>query len=121
VKRKKLTKLARNLRGRSTPAEIELWKILRNRGVGGYKFVRQFPIPPYIVDFCCRERKAVIELDGGGHLSKGDADKKREDYLESLGYRVIRFDNNQVPHETNQVYEAILSALLDESSDNPLT
>lgn len=111
MKRKKLTELARNLRGRSTPAEIELWKILRNRGVGGYKFVRQFPIPPYIVDFCCRERKVVIELDGGGHLDKEHSDREQEKFLESLGYRVVRFNNNQIIKEINQVYEVILSTL----------
>jgi very-short-patch-repair endonuclease len=61
MKIKKLTEFARNLRGRATPAEKELWKVLRNRGFGGYKFARQFPIPPFIVDFCCRERKVVVE------------------------------------------------------------
>jgi very-short-patch-repair endonuclease len=121
MKSKKLTELARNLRGRATPAEKELWKVLRNRGVGDYKFVRQFPIPPFIVDFCCRERKVVVELDGGGYLDKEHSDREREKFLESLGYHVIRFINNQVLNDTNQVYESILSDLKDERSDKPLT
>lgn len=108
---KKLTPLARLMRRRPTQAEKEMWKILRNRGIGGVKFVRQFPIPPNIVDFCCRERRLVIELDGGGHLDKQVTDREREEYLESLGFRVIRFTNDQVLREIDQVYEVILSAL----------
>jgi very-short-patch-repair endonuclease len=114
MKKKNMVSLARTMRRQPTQAEKELWKILRNRGVGDYKFVRQFPIPPFIVDFCCRERKVVVELDGGGHMDKQDTDRKREEYLGSLGYRVIRFNNNHVLQEMNQVYEAILSALSDD-------
>jgi very-short-patch-repair endonuclease len=111
MNRKNLTVLARSMRKESTSAERELWKILRNRGIDGHKFVRQFPIPPYIVDFCCRERRLVIEVDGSGHLEKQDKDKQRENFLGSLGYRVIRFNNDQVLKELDQVYEAILAEL----------
>jgi len=111
MNKKQLTTIARTNRLRSTPAERELWKILRNRGMGGFKFVRQHPIPPYIVDFCCRERKLVIELDGGEHINKQKQDQEREVYLESQGYRVIRFSNDQVLKDLNQVYEKLLEEL----------
>ncbi len=112
MNKKHLITIARNNRLRSTPAERELWKILRNREINGYKFARQFPIPPYIVDFCCRERKLVIELDGGGHIDKQKQDQEREVYLESQGYRVIRFSNDQVLKDKGQVYESIRFTLL---------
>jgi very-short-patch-repair endonuclease len=108
---KKLIPLARNMRHRPTPAEKELWNIIRNRGVGGFKFVRQFPIPPYVVDFCCREQKLIIELDGSGHLKKEKEDGERSQFLESQGYRVLRFYNDQVIKDINQVYELILTEL----------
>lgn len=69
------------------------------------------PFPPYIVDFCCRERKLIIELDGGGHLNQADTDKSREEFLESLGYRILRFKNDQVLKDFHQVYEAIHSVI----------
>jgi len=111
MNKKQLTTIARNNRLRATPAERELWRILRNRGMGGFKFVRQLPIPPYIVDFCCRERKVIVELDGGGHIEKQKQDQDREVYLESQGYRVIRFSNDQVLKDLNQVYEKLLEEL----------
>ena len=69
------------LRKNMTDAERKMWQNLRNRQVGGYKFRRQKPIGPYIVDFVCLEKKIIIEVDGGQHASNIDSDTLREDYL----------------------------------------
>ena len=90
--------LARNLRKNSTPQERKLWGILRNRNFHGLKFKRQQPIDKFIVDFVCSEIKLIIELDGGQHNYTENiiSDAERTKKLEELGYRVIRFWNNEV-------------------------
>ena len=105
------TQRARRLRKQSTDAEKALWRLLRNRQLGGHKFRRQAPLGRYIVDFLCFERKLVVEIDGGQHQVRAAADRERTKWLESQGYRVIRFWNNEVLVETDAVREAILAAL----------
>jgi len=78
---------ARGLRRRQTDAERRIWARLRDRRLLGTKFARQVPIGPYIVDFCCRERKLIVELDGGQHAAHADYDGGRTEYLQALGYR----------------------------------
>jgi very-short-patch-repair endonuclease len=90
---KPLTERARRLRQNSTAAELALWNRLRSRSLNGHKFVRQVPIGPFIVDFVCRERKVVIEVDGGQH-SDSHADVERDHWFTDNGYRVLRFWNN---------------------------
>ena len=90
------TRKARALRGNTTPAENQLWQHLRKTQIPKYKFTRQYPIGPYIVDFCCRESRLIIELDGGHHATQQEADIARQQDLEAHGYRVIRFWNNEV-------------------------
>ena len=90
------TSNARNLRRNATPAENLLWKHLRKTQIQKYKFTRQYPIGPYIVDFCCRVARLIIELDGGHHATQQRADIVRQQDLEEHGYRVIRFWNNEV-------------------------
>ena len=102
---------ARQLRQRSTDAETALWHELRNRQLLGYRFKRQHPIGPYIVDFVCLEQKLVVELDGGQHLESVEYDKERSSYLNDMGLTVARFWNNQVLAEMDGVKEAILLAL----------
>jgi very-short-patch-repair endonuclease len=87
---------ARTLRRQSTRAETVLWRHLRGRQLAGCKFVRQEPIGPYFVDFICRERHLVIEVDGGQHAENA-ADAERDAVLRGLGYRIIRVWNNDVP------------------------
>jgi very-short-patch-repair endonuclease len=89
------TERARSLRRALTPAEFALWERLRDRQLGGFKFVRQEPINRYYVDFVCRERRLIIELDGGQHSERRE-DKRRDSTLCALGYRVIRIWNNDV-------------------------
>ena len=103
---------ARQLRKSSTDAERALWNILRNRQVAGSRFRRQGPIGPYIVDFVCFESRLVIEVDGGQHAELADYDAGRTAWLETQGFRVMRFWNNQVLQETNAVREAIAMAVL---------
>jgi very-short-patch-repair endonuclease len=78
-----------------TPAELALWTRIRDRQLGGFKFVRQEPIGPYYVDFVCRERRLIVELDGGQHAESLE-DKQRDSKLRALGYRVMRVWNNDV-------------------------
>ena len=81
---------ARRLRREETDAERKLWSELRNRRLGGYKFTRQVPLGPYIVDFLCRPRRLVIELDGDQH-AWSDTDDIRTGFLNRNGYSVLRF------------------------------
>ena len=96
-----------------------MWYLLRNRRLAGYKFRRQAPIGKYIVDFLCYERRLIIELDGGQHQEQADYDNERTRWLESTGFRVIRFWNNEMLQETDGVQEAILTALQAGSSPSP--
>ncbi len=106
-----ITARARQMRCNPTPAETCLWSVLRNQQVEGSKFVRQYPIPPYIVDFCCREKKLVVEVDGSVHLEHAAEDLARDQDLEELGYHVIRFKNADVLNNINAVITIIQEAI----------
>ncbi|MYC36701.1 MAG: endonuclease domain-containing protein [Chloroflexi bacterium] len=106
-----VTTKARRLRKDSADAEIALWNLIRGRQLLGYKFRRQVPVGRYITDFACLERNLIVELDGGQHQEQTDYDAERTRWLESQGFRVIRFWNNQVLEETDAVQDAILLAL----------
>ena len=99
-------KKARNLRRQQTEQEKILWSILRNRQFYGLKFKRQVPIGVYIADFCCNEKKLIIELDGGQHNEPDsiEYDKKRTEFLKGEGYKVIRFWNNDINDNLEGVY-----------------
>ena len=84
---------ARRLRREGTDAERIVWRILRDRQLGA-KFRRQHPVGPYVVDFFCDEHRLVIEVDGGQH--RPEVDRRRTEYLEANGMRVMRFWNNEV-------------------------
>jgi very-short-patch-repair endonuclease len=109
------TNLARRLRRDSTDAERRLWHRLRARSILGLKFVRQEPIGPYVVDFICRERRLIVELDGGQHADS-KADVVRDQWLTEHGYRVLRFWNNDLMANTDGVLETIAAALNAETS-----
>lgn len=106
----KFTALARALRKDMTEAERHLWRSLRMHHLDGHKFRRQFPLGPYIVDFICLPARLIVELDGGQHLDS-PADKTRDAWLASQGFRVMRFWNNDVLNQTEAVLESILAAL----------
>jgi very-short-patch-repair endonuclease len=107
---RRTVRVERRLRGQQTDAERKLWFALRDRRLGGFKFVRQEAIGPFVVDFICREKSLVIEVDGGQHAENA-ADAKRDTYLAGQGYRVMRFWNNDVLSNREGVLETILSAL----------
>jgi very-short-patch-repair endonuclease len=99
------------LRHRQTDAERRLWAHLRDRRLLGAKFTRQLPIGAYVVDFCCRERKLIVELDGGQHAARAEYDAARTAWLEGLGYRVLRFWDNEALGNTDGVLQRIAEAL----------
>lgn len=112
----KRTEQARQLRRNQTDMEKKLWKYLRNRQLENCKFYRQYSIPPYFVDFICRDKKLIIEVDGGQHADRFQQDRKRTGHLEKKGYRVIRFWNNEVMDNIEGILHKILREL-----DAPLT
>jgi very-short-patch-repair endonuclease len=84
------SELAKQMRRSMTPAETAVWNMVRRKGLG-WRFRRQEPIGPFIVDFVCVARRLVVEMDGEGH--GGDYDQRRDAYLERLGFRVLRIAN----------------------------
>ena len=80
----------------ATAAEQLLWRDLRDRRCGGFKFRRQAPIGPYIADFICAEARLIIELDGAPHhdAERAAHDERRDRWLRAQGYRVLRFPND---------------------------
>ena len=101
----------RNLRKNMTPAEHRLWKHLRGKRLGGYRFRRQQPLGQYILDFVCVDAKLVIEIDGGQHAEQTAYDETRTRYLQNLGFTVIPFWNNEVLQQTDAVLTDILHKL----------
>ena len=104
------TTRARSLRQEDTEPEYRLWGELRGRRLNGFKFVRQAPIGPYVADFLCRERMLVLELDGAQH-SESRSDARRDAWLCSQGYSVLRFWNDEVLRERRAVLDTLLAVL----------
>ena len=104
---------AQLLRQNQKEEEKLVWTHLRNRNILKQKFRRQHLIGKYIVDFCCLEKRLIIEVDGGQHNDENQIryDNARTEYLESLGFIVLRFWNNQILGETEQVLNEIVSVL----------
>ena len=102
---------ARGLRSTMTDAEERLWMRLRRDQIAGHRFRRQVPIGQYVVDFACRKARVVIEVDGSQHAASSMQDDRRTAWLASRGYRVLRFWDNQVLTETDEVLETIRAAL----------
>ncbi|MDO8636801.1 MAG: endonuclease domain-containing protein [Dehalococcoidia bacterium] len=107
------TKLARSLRRNQSDAERNLWSTLRNSQIDGVKFRRQQPIGNYIVDFISFDKKLIIEVDGGHHNEEPVKilDEQRTKYLESRGFRVIRFWNDDVLTNMDGVFLMIKEVL----------
>lgn len=104
------------LRKESTPAERKLWSRIRNDQLG-VTFRRQHAVGNYIPDFCSPKAKLIIELDGSQHLEQEDYDEERTKYLKLLGYKVMRFWNNDVMNKIEDVILAITHAMKDGSSN----
>jgi very-short-patch-repair endonuclease len=107
---RKIVRKVRRLRRNSTDCEMKIWFAVRDRRLGGFKFVRQEAIGPYIADFVCREAKLIVEIDGGQH-SENARDRARDAFLVAEGYQVLRFWNNDVLTNMDGVLQTILSSL----------
>ena len=99
---------ARTMRGAPTDSELRLWRLLRDRRLSGFKFRRQVPVGPYIVDFLCVGAKLIVEADGSQH-AESPRDTIRDAYLESQGWKVLRFWNNEVLQNREGVLETIFA------------
>ena len=104
--------LARHLRSNLTEAEKKLWRHIRNKLLGGHRFRRQAELGAYVVDFVCFEAKVVVEIDGGQHADQIEEDATRTAWLETQGFSVIRFWNNEVTENVDGVL-ARLSTFLE--------
>ncbi len=101
---------ARILREWETPTERMLWDALRGRKLAGLKFRRQHPIGPFVADFCCPDRRLIIELDGEIHDTLQDRDAEREALLRAAGYHVVRFTNQELHVDLSGILNAIQAA-----------
>ncbi|MFA6124184.1 MAG: endonuclease domain-containing protein [Sphingomonas sp.] len=110
---------ARALRGNATATEVRLWRAISARKVEGVRFNRQVPIGPFICDFVARSRKLIIEVDGETHGNRREQDEERTRYLQSEGYQVIRFWNNDVLGNLEGVMHQIEQALAALPSPSP--
>ncbi len=104
------TQRARRLRHDETEEEYRLWSDLRGRHLNGFKFARQIPLGPYVVDFLCRERHLIVELDGIQH-AESRSDIVRTRWLNEHGYTILRFWNHEVLQERQTVLATIVEAL----------
>jgi very-short-patch-repair endonuclease len=102
---------AKQLHRNMTPAEVKLWGRLRAHRLEGIHFRNQHAIGNYVVDFCAPRKKLIIELDGSQHLEQEGYDKERTEYLESKGYKVLRFWNNDVMSDIDSVIRAIMQGM----------
>lgn len=111
---KELRLRAKNNRNNPTEAESYLWEMLRDKKMEGYKFRRQHILGKYIVDFICLSKSLIIEVDGGYHDTPDQQydDAVRSAFLEKLGYTVIRFKNEEIVANTDDVLQEIKTSLL---------
>jgi very-short-patch-repair endonuclease len=116
---KRPTQRSRDLRNNATEAERKLRQQLSARKVRGVRFNRQYPIGQFIADFVSRERRLVIEIDGGQHATNREYDARRTRFLNAQGYRVIRFWNSEVLDNVEGVIEVIGQTLDNMPSPNP--
>ena len=114
----KLRGRAKSMRSQPTDAEHRLWQILRAHRFTGFKFKRQVPIDFYVADFVCFSARLIVEVDGGQHAENA-RDPKRDAYLRSQGFRVLRIWNNELFANEEGAAEAILSALQSPPLPNP--
>ena len=113
------TRRSRELRSNPTEAERKLWPHLSGRKLKAVRFNRQFPIGQFICDFVSREKRLVIELDGGQHAFSTEYDERRIRFLNAQGYAVLRFWNNEVLDNLDAVLAVIGQALDNMPSPNP--
>ena len=101
---------ARAMRKAPTDAERRLWALVRGKRLEGFKFRRQQPLGPYIVDMACLEKRLIVEADGGQHHENAQ-DARRDAWLRAQGFRVLRFWNREILREPRMVEDTILREL----------
>jgi very-short-patch-repair endonuclease len=111
AKRDELLRYARENRKHPTKSEMAMWAVLRNKQLSELKFRRQHVIEPYVVDFACRAKMLIVEIDGGYHEFSGNADQERQSYLEDRGWRVLRFMSDDVESNAESVLTVIVESL----------
>ncbi|MGZ8184209.1 MAG: DUF559 domain-containing protein [Methylobacter sp.] len=111
---------ARELRKNATDCERLLWQHLRAHRLQGFKFKRQQPLGLYIVDFVCFEARLIIEADGGHHADQSEYDTRRDGWLRSQGFTVLRFWNNEILTNIAGVLERIVEGCQNSPSPQPL-
>jgi very-short-patch-repair endonuclease len=111
--KKALRDIRKELRNKSTSAEIAFWNLVKNRKIEGRKFRRQHSIDNFIVDFYCPSAKLIIELDGDyhGEYFRISEDLKRDEYLEKLGYMVLRFENRFIFKDPEFIIKEVVKKL----------
>ena len=114
-----LTEVAKDLRKSMTDAERLLWQRLKAKQLDGLKFRRQEQIGRFIVDFVCHDKGIVIEADGGQHAAEREKDEERTQWLNSQGYTVLRYWNNEILTNTEGVMESIRSVCMKVPSSRP--
>lgn len=102
---------ARALRRHPSKAQLTLWYHLRQRRLNNHKFRREHPMETYIVDFVCLEKRLVIEIDGGQHATQSSYDAQPTIWLQTQGYKILRFWNNEVLVNTDGVLAIIMKHL----------
>jgi very-short-patch-repair endonuclease len=117
---KKLKSFARELRNECTFTENILWKsVLKGRKLKGYQFFRQRPIDNYIADFFCKELKLIVELDGISHKDKIKEDRIKDEDLTKLEYNVIRFNDDFILNDLNNVERILYKWIEEYEQKNP--
>ncbi|HZW47612.1 MAG TPA: DUF559 domain-containing protein [Microvirga sp.] len=112
-------RFARNLRKTPTSAEDVLWQALRGRRCRGLKFRRQVPLLSYTVDFCCVERRLIVEIDGKQHEWYAEYDARRTQEIERHGFAIIRFTNGEVMSDLESVLTRIARAAVPSAPSLP--
>ena len=113
---------AKKLRTKMTPAEEVLWAAIKNKQLDGLKFRRQHPISRYVLDFFCTRAKLGIEVDGKYHEEKAQKlyDVDRTDNLKLSNIKIIRFTNQEVLNQLDQVLESIKVKTQNRISNGPI-
>lgn len=111
--RRKTVQLARELRQRQTPSEQLLWSQLQSHKLDGLKFRRQYPIGPFIVDFCAPSIRLIIEVDGGIHETQADHDAERQHAIESLGFHFLRLSADHIERDIASALTQIRQTIRD--------
>ena len=110
---------ARRLRTAQTSLETAVWRELRAKRLDGWKFKRQAPIGPYVVDFICFERRLIVEVDGPLHEAAEQQlhDARRDAFLRRVGFRVLRFGEDAILRDLARVVDEIREVLASPSPD----